>query len=116
MITEDQLDSLPTSTRNAFVRYINAIPDSSEPMVTIAANGTNVVRGKAFYGTAPNFTGIVPGDISVEVNNDSTISARRTFSVEKDNVYTILLMGMPKATDTAKAVQIKYIINGMITP
>ena len=96
MITEDNLDSLPTSTGNAFVRYINAIPDSSGPMVTIASNGTNVESGNASFVKVSEFTGIAPGDIFAAVNINATISADRTFSVEKDKVYTILLVRRPK--------------------
>lgn len=116
LVTDDNLDSIPSSTGNAFVRYINAIPDSSQPAVTITANGTDVVKKDVPFGTVSDFTGITPGDITVNVSNDSTISANRTITLEKDKVYTMLIMGMPKTTDTAKAVQIKYIINGTITP
>lgn len=116
LVIDDNLDSIPSSTGNAFVRYINAIPDSSQPVVTITANGTDVVKKNVPFGTVSDFTGIAPGDITVNVSNDSTIDANRTITLEKDKVYTMLIMGMPKATDTAKAVQIKYIINGMVTP
>lgn len=116
MITDDNLDSLPANTGNAFVRYINAIPDSSKPMVTITANGNNVVDEPASFGSISTFTQIAPGDISVNINNDSTIITNRTISVEKDKVYTLLLLGIPKASDTTRAIKIKYIQNGTITP
>ena len=116
MIVDDQLDSLPSSTGNAFVRYINAIPDSTKPVVTITANGTDVVKENETFGKVSGFTAIAPGDISMKVSNESDISANRTITLEKDKVYTVLIMGMPGATDTTKAVQIRYIINGTITP
>lgn len=116
MIVDDHLDSLPDSTGNAFVRYVNAIPDSSSQTVTISANETNPVTGQTSFGDVSAFTGIAPGDITVNLSNDSTISANKTITLEKDKVYTVLFTGMPHATDTAKAVQIKYIINGSITP
>lgn len=116
LVIDDNLDSIPSSTGNAFVRYINAIPDSSQPVVTITANGTDVVKQNVPFGTVSNFTGIAPGDITVNVSNDSTITANRTITLEKDKVYTMLIMGMPNATDTSKAVQIKYITNGTVTP
>ncbi len=52
----------------------------------------------------------------MNLSNDSTISANKTVTLVKNQVYTFLLTGMPHATDTSKAVQIKYIINGTITP
>jgi len=116
IITDDHLDSLPTTTGNAFVRFINAIPDSSNPLVTITLNGTNVVNEDAPFGTVSNFTGITPGDISLKVDNDSTISVSRTITVAKNSVYTILISGIPNTTDTTYAVKINYIQNGMISP
>ena len=116
LVTNDELDSLPSSTGNAFVRYINAIPDSSHPVVTISANGTEQVKENAPFGKVSDFTQIAPGDISLDVSNDSTISANRTIPVQQNGVYTVLIMGMPGAADTSKAVQIKYIVNGTITP
>jgi len=116
LVVDDNLDSIPSSTGNAFVRYINAIPDSSQPVVTITANGTDVVKKNVPYGTVSDFTGIAPGDITVTVSNDSTINTNRTITLEKDKVYTMLIMGMPKVTDTTRAVQIKYVINGTVTP
>jgi len=116
IITDDHLDSLPTTTGNAFVRFINAIPDSLNPLVTIALNGTNVVNEAAPFGTVSNFTGITPGDISLKVNNDSTISVSRTITVAKNSVYTILISGITNTTDTTYAVKINYIQNGMIAP
>lgn len=65
IVTDDNLDSLPTNTGNAFVRYINAIPDSSKSMVTISSDGNNVVNETASFGSVSNFTGITPGEISL---------------------------------------------------
>ncbi|HEY5371597.1 MAG TPA: DUF4397 domain-containing protein [Hanamia sp.] len=116
LVTNDELDSLPSSTGNAFVRYINAIPDSSHPVVTISANGTDKVKENASFGSVSDFTQLAPGDITFNVSNDSTISASRTFTVQQNGIYTVLIMGLPGAADTSKAVQIKYIVNGTITP
>lgn len=114
-IVSDRLDSLPTTTGNAFVRYVNGIPDSSSQNITITANGSEVLNTNTSLGDVSGFTGIAPGDITINVNNDSTISANKTITLEKDKVYTLLLTGMPNATDTAKAVKVHYIINGTVT-
>ncbi len=60
-IVNDNLDSLPTSTGNAFVRYVNAIPDSSSSMITVSANGSDVVGTNTSFGDVSDFTGIAPG-------------------------------------------------------
>jgi hypothetical protein len=114
-IVSDKLDSLPTTTGNAFVRYVNGIPDSSAQTITITANGSEVLNTNTSLGDVSGFTGIAPGDITINVNNDSTISTNKTITLEKDKVYTLLLTGIPNATDTAKAVKVHYIINGTVT-
>lgn len=116
IIVQDNLDSLPTSSGNAFVRYVNAIPDSSSETVTVSANNSNVVNANTSFGDVSDFTGIAPGDISINLDNGSTISANKSMTLEQNKVYTVLLTGMPDATDTAKSVRIKYIVNGTVTP
>jgi hypothetical protein len=116
LIVNDNLDSLSATSDNAFVRYINAIPDSTKPTVTFSSNGTNVVEEQAPYASISDFKEVTPGDIDLKVNNESTFSAERTITVEKNKVYTVLLMGLPGQTDTTRAVQIKYIQNGTVTP
>ncbi len=118
IIVKDELDSLPSGTGEAFVRYLNAIPDSTiQPMVTISSNGTDLFNGNAGFTTVSGFKGIAPGDISVNVNSDdNTVHATRSITLEGGKVYTVLLLGVPGATDSTRAVQIKYILNGTITP
>ncbi len=112
VIVEDKLAALSTSTQ-AFVRYINAIPDASSPTVTVAVNGTNVINEAAAFKTVSEFTAIDPGSVTITVSNGGTISATRTITLEAKKVYTILLSGKPGGTG-AFAVQIKYIQNGTL--
>lgn len=117
IIVKDNFDSLSTTSGNAFVRYINAIPDSLGAAVTITANGTDIINEPASFGKVSDFKEVTPGDISLKVNNsEQGIAADRNITVEKNKIYTVLLMGLPGVTDTAKAVQIKYILNGSVTP
>lgn len=115
VIVDDHLDTIPDSTGQSFVRYINAIPDSSKPTVTIASTGTNVVDEAASYAHVSSFEGITPGEITIEVSNGTNISATRSITVEKGKVYTILLLGIPDATEDADKVQIKFITNGSVS-
>ena len=115
VIVNDELDSLPDSTGNAFVRYVNAIPDSSTQQFTVSANGTDDVSGTTHFGQISPFTQVAPGDFTIDITNDSTIAANKTITFEKDKVYTILLSGMPHTTDTARTVKIKYIVNGTLS-
>ena len=115
VIVDDKLNDIPDSTGQSFVRYINAIPDSSKPAVTIAASGTNVVDDDmSSYGNVSGFEKITPGEITITVSNGTNISATRNITVEQGKVYTILLLGLPDATDDANKVQIKFITNGSV--
>jgi len=115
LVTNDNFDSLTATSGKAFVRYINAIPDSSKPLVTIAANGNNVVSTNASFASVSDFATIDAGDVAVRVNNGSTVDASRNITLEQNKVYTVLLVGTPGATDTTRAVQIKYVSNGTVT-
>ncbi len=117
VFVKDNLDSLPTTTGNAFIRYINAITDStSQPAFTISSNGTNVFNDNSAFASVSAFKQITPGNISINVKDESTIDSSRNITVEAGKVYTVLFTGVPNATDSSKAVQIKYIQNGVITP
>jgi hypothetical protein len=117
IVVKDNIDSLSSSTGQAFVRYINAIADTtSQPSVTISANGTDVFNGNATFATVSDFKPVTAGDVSVNVNSLDNINANRTISLEDGKIYTVLLTGIPAATDSADAVQIKFIQNGEVTP
>jgi hypothetical protein len=117
IIVKDNFDSLTSASGQAYVRYVNAIPDSTLlPTVTISSNGTNVFDSTSTFPAVSDFKGITPGDISINVNAESTVNASRTITVEQGKIYTILLVGQPGATDSTKAVQIKFIQNGQVTP
>ena len=115
IVTQDNFDSLSSASGKAYVRYINAIPDSTIPTVTITANGNNVINGPAAFSSVSDFTAADPGQVTIAINNNSTIDANRTITLEQGKVYTILLVGIPGATDSTKTVQIKYIQNGSLT-
>jgi len=115
VVINDNFDSLANSAGKAFIRYINAIPDSSKPVVTIAANGNNIISDNASFSAVSEFSTIDAGDVAVKVNNGSSIDASRNIILEAGKVYTVLLVGVPGASDSTKAVQIKYIFNGSIS-
>lgn len=116
IITNDSLNKLVPVTGQAFVRYINAIPDSTSPLVTISSNGSTIISANTPFSSVSRFTKVNTGNIIIGVNNGSTIAANRTIAVEDSKAYTILLTGIPGAVDTTKSVQIKFITNGKITP
>lgn len=114
VIVKDEIDSL--SSTHAYVRYINAIPDSNALSVTVSANGSDIVNTVAPFSSVSSFTPVNTGYVSIAIANGGGVFANRTIPVENGKIYTVLLLGVPSATDTTKAVQIKYILNGTISP
>ena len=115
LIVKDNLDSLSSATGQAYVRYVNAIADSTQqPLVTVSAGGTNLFSNNAPFATVSDFKGVAPGDVSIKVTNESAINSSRSITVEQGKIYTILLVGIPGQTDSTKAVQIKFIQNGAL--
>jgi hypothetical protein len=112
VIVEDKFDTLSAGGQ-AFIRYINAIPDSSRPTVVIAANGNNALSQQPAFGTVSDFVAIAPGTVSIDVANGSTIDADRTITVEQNKLYTVLLTGLPGTTPSGE--MIKFITNGTVT-
>ncbi|MEJ7588304.1 MAG: DUF4397 domain-containing protein [Ferruginibacter sp.] len=112
VIVNDDLDTLSAAGGQAFVRYINAIPDSSKPLITLTANGAELSNRSEAFGNVSSFSGVNPGDITIKVANGTTIAANPTITLEKGKIYTILLVGLPGSVDPAKAVQVKFITNG----
>lgn len=116
VLSKDNLDSLNASSGNAFVRYVNAITDSTiSPAVTIKAGTSSVVDETATYGSVSAFKEVAPGDIMIAVKNGSAVDTSRTITVEARKIYTILLAGVPGSTEESKRVQIRYITNGELT-
>jgi hypothetical protein len=116
LLVNDHLDEIPDSTGDAFVRYINAIPDSVKPTVGISLGETSLVNdNNAGFGTVSSFKETNPGEATIKVTDQGNVLTSRTITLEKGKVYTILLVGNPAATDDVYKVQIKFIVNGMVS-
>jgi hypothetical protein len=113
VIVRDNFDSLSGSNGKAYLRYINAIPDASQPAVTVEAGGTNVVSENRAFASVSDFVEVTPGSVTVTANNGGNIKTSRSFPLEAKKVYTVLLMGVPGST-SADSVQVKYITNGLL--
>lgn len=114
LVVKDDFDSLSSSSGQAYIRYVNAIPDSTAPTVTISGDSTGSNTVSPFGSVSP-FTAVSPGDITIGASNESSISVTRTFSVEGGKAYTALLLGDPASGDSTTALQIKYIENGTLS-
>lgn len=115
IIVEDGLDSLDLVAGKAWVRYIYAIPDSGQAVISWSAAGIETLTENSSFGTVSEFAAVNAGDLNVSISNGTTINVNRSFALAESKVYTVLLLGDPKATDSGLAVQIKYIVNGTVT-
>jgi hypothetical protein len=97
------------------VRFVNAIPDSSQPVVKIASNGTDVFNQAAKFATVSEFLPVNPGSVAVTVSNSGNININRNIELAEKKAYTVLLIGKPGETGNDKALQIRFIENGTLT-
>jgi Domain of unknown function (DUF4397) len=118
VVVRDYFDSLSATSGLAYIRYVNAVIDSgAKANVTISSGSNNVLDSTSALGIVSTFKGVSPGNITVNVNSASDAPlANRTISLTQGDVYTILLIGETGVTDTTRAVQVKYVINGKLTP
>ena len=114
VIVNDQLDSLSSTSGKAYIRYINAVPDSSQPLVTVSDNASSVISENADFASVSGFVEINPGNANIAINNSNNIQAARTIALEEKKVYSILFSGVPGSTDTTQSVHIRYIENGAL--
>ena len=110
VIAADDLDSTQSSGGQTQVRYINAIPDSTHPTVTVAAGGSNVINESSAFGSVSSFKSITPGSVAINVNGGN-INVNRTITLDQHGVYTVLLTGVPGST-AADSLSIRFIKNG----
>lgn len=114
VISVDKFSELNANSGNGYIRYVNGITDSvNAPNVTIAAAGNSVLNENAVYASVSEFKAVAPGEVTITVNG-SGVSATRTITVDQKKIYTVLLTGVPGATDDSK-VQIRFIQNGILT-
>ncbi|HSN59654.1 MAG TPA: hypothetical protein VLR49_01875, partial [Ferruginibacter sp.] len=108
VFAKDNFDAITPVSGKAWVRYINAIVDtSSRPNVTIGS----VTEG-AVFGTITPFVPVNAGSLTASITIENT---SRTITVEENKIYTILFVGLPNQTNPALAPQVKFIVNGSAT-
>jgi len=112
IIVNDDFETMSGTSGNAYIRYINAIPDSAASTVSVTAGGNSVINENAAFASVSEFVEVAPGSITIDVSNGSTVDADRTITLEARKVYTVLLIGDPAST--SNLVEIRYIENGTL--
>ena len=110
---KDDIDSNATADK-AYIRYINAIPDSTAPVVSITSGGTSVSQSSAPFSSVSGFVPVSAGDVTIAASNGTDISTDRTLTLENGKVYTVLIVGVPGETDNERKIQIRYVVNGSV--
>ncbi|MFT4024101.1 MAG: DUF4397 domain-containing protein [Flavihumibacter sp.] len=114
VIVNDHLDSLGYEEGYAFVRYINAIADSTlQPEVKLGTGDMNPVAERPAFAAVSAFRKLSAGTAMVSVKGAGGVDVSRPITLEANKVYTVLLLGKPGASGD-KSVQIKYIVNGTV--
>lgn len=110
VVAEDNYSDVVPVAGKAWVRYINAVTDtSSRPDVTIAGTTEGAV-----FGTVSDFRQVDAGTVNISITGGS-FNASRSLTMAENRIYTLLFVGQPGATDPGLAVQVKFIENGTAT-
>lgn len=116
ILVDDRLDSLKGKAGESYIRYVNAITDSTHPQVTIANADSVMINTRAGYGAVSDFSSLPSGEVTITVSNGNQISHGRAISLEERKVYTVLLLGNFKSEQTGPdSLQIRYVENGIVT-
>jgi hypothetical protein len=115
VIVDDGLDTLSASSGKSYIRYINAIIDSSLSQVIINDGEGDVVSEQAGLNSVSSFVPVNTGSVTISIDNGDKISATRNISLEESKAYTVLFLGNPAGMTPADSIQIRYIENGTLT-
>lgn len=116
VVAHDNLDSLQALGTQTYVRFVNAVADSSvATSVRTTQMENQPVEMPVPFKTVSGFEAAHSGDISVELLRNGSIATQRTLNLEPNKVYTVLLAGIP-GNSGSDSLQIKYITNGTVTP
>lgn len=110
VVTEDDYSDVVPVTGKAWVRYINAIADTSATANITVAGTTEA----AAYGTISAFRQVDAGAVTFAIASEQA-NASRTITTTENRIYTILFVGIPGATAPGAAPEIKFIENGIAT-
>lgn len=117
VIVNDNLAPLTVIDGKAWIRFVNAIPDSTTDLaIQIRATAGNNLDSAVRYGTVSGFVPVNAGDVNISISNSHDVAANRTISLTENKVYTLLFVGLPNPPDTIQAAQIRYVQNGFVTP
>ncbi|HRE51983.1 MAG TPA: DUF4397 domain-containing protein [Flavitalea sp.] len=113
IIVRDKYENLSDASGKTFLRYVNAIPDSSDLTVTIAATGANISVPGIHYAHVSDFVSLNNGlDVVVRISNGNDVETEGIFNFVNGRVYTVVFTGIPGTGDESKSVKIHSVMTG----
>jgi hypothetical protein len=110
VVVNDGLDTLSGTGGESYIRYVNAITDSSDSKVTVGST----IDTQSRFGDVSDFMKIAEGSAVVTISNGGTIDATRTIDLKEGKIYTVLFLGNPSGANASDSVQIRYVENGTL--
>jgi hypothetical protein len=107
IIVNDDYEPLNPQTGRAFFRYVNAVPGGGQ----LSIEGENL---PASYREVSDFQMISAGNYNVTFTMDGADPVSRNIDFKENIAYTILIAGIPNHPDVDRALQIRYVENGVI--
>lgn len=108
IVALDDDGTITQTPGKAWVRYVNAIADTSTRANVNIAGTTE----EAVFGTVSTFKPVNAGSIMVSISSTGNFETSRSITVDENKVYTVLFVGIPGNTDPQLAPQAKFIVNG----
>lgn len=117
IIVNDSFPSLHDSSGKAYVRFVNAIPDSSTATISALSPADSVLLSIfSSYTSVSAYKEITPGSVTFKLDAKGFFSIKSAFAIEENKSYTLLLTGMYGEKDPAKSVRIRCLLNGAVVP
>ena len=114
LVIADRVDSSIIGTSKSYVRYVNAIADSADQHFVVTRGPSTVSDTTLKYTGVGAVRPIDPGELTFSVYDGATVKASKIVTMEANKLYTVILYGIPSATDETNKVKVAHIINGSL--
>ena len=114
-VVDDGLEGLQYVADKAYLRLVNGYTDTTlVPSFTYEVADSVVYSENLVYRSVGAFVPVSAGSIDVRVQNGADSLTSRTIAIDAGKIYTILLLIKPETTATTP--EIKFVVNGLLTP
>ena len=94
LVVNDDISSLSGSSGNAYIRYVQAIPDSTSAFNVVVTNaGGTIISDVVGFPMISTFKAVTPGQITISVTNGNDITLNKSITTEVNHIlknYLIL--------------------------